>query len=40
MIAPLVETADSTPPNCAAGLSADTGNIIIPDHELIVNDAP
>ncbi len=40
MIASIVEGDGSTPPNCAAGLSASTGTLIIPDHELIVNDAP
>lgn len=36
----IVEATGSTPPNCAAASFANQGVISIPDHELIVNDAP
>jgi hypothetical protein len=35
----IVEADGSTPPNCATASFANQGAIIIPDHELIVNDA-
>ena len=36
----IVDTAGSAPPDCANASFANQGQIIIPDHELIVNDAP
>jgi hypothetical protein len=33
-------TDGSTPPNCAGASFANQGEFIIPDHEMIVNDAP
>lgn len=33
-------TDGSTPPNCAGASFANLGEFIIPDHEMIVNDAP
>jgi hypothetical protein len=36
----IVEADGSTPPSCATASFANQGVISIPDHELIVNDAP
>jgi hypothetical protein len=36
----IVEADGSTPPNCATASFANQGEVSIPDHELIVNDAP